>query len=87
MYKAIDVWRRVDNTRIARYRCFNVLTTQRFCVQSVDFYYLPLDETQIGQLEKQFIELLFDEAPEIRTETYPTLEEAIKAHDNEFDNP
>jgi hypothetical protein len=36
--------------------------------------------------EDQFQELIAEEAPEARGPTYPTLGEAIAAHDEEFEN-
>ena len=86
MYKSIDVWKRLDGKTLVRYRCFQILTSNRFCVQSADFYHLPLDEVQLAQFDHQFLELLCEEAPEIRAETYATLEEAINVHDLEFEN-
>jgi hypothetical protein len=47
---------------------------------------LPLNESQLAQSDRQFLELLIEEAPEARAETYPTLEEAISMHDREFGN-
>jgi hypothetical protein len=38
------------------------------------------------QSDRQFLELLIEEVPEARAETYPTLEEAIRMHDREFAN-
>jgi hypothetical protein len=86
MYKSIDIWKRIDEKTLARYRCFQILTSSRYCVQSVDYYHLPFDEAQALQLDNQFLELLSEEAPEVRTETYATLEEAIRMHDQEFEN-
>lgn len=86
MYKSIDIWKRVDRKTLVRYRCFEILASNRFCVQSSDYYYLPLDESQLAQSDRQFLELLIGEAPETRAETYATLEEAIRMHDREFEN-
>ena len=86
MYKSIDIWKRLDGKTLVRYRCFEILTSNRFCVQSSDYYYLPLDAPQLARSDRQFLELLIGEAPEVRTETYPTLEEAIRMHDLEFGN-
>jgi len=86
MYKSIDVWKRLDEKTMVRYRCFQILISHRFCVQSTDFYHLPLDEAQLAQFDRQFLELLCEEAPEVRAETYATLEEAIRMHDQEFEN-
>ncbi len=84
MYKAIDVWKRKDGV-IVRFRCFEVMPSRGYCVQSADFYSIPLDREQIPRLEKQFLELLLEEAPEVRGGLFPTIEEAIAAHERDFE--
>jgi len=44
MFKPIDIWKRLDHTTAVRYRCFQRLTDGQFCVQSADYYYLPIRE-------------------------------------------
>ena len=82
-YKSVDVWKR-NGGRAIRYRCFELLPTGRFCVQSADFY----DKTNLERKEegfsRQFLELLLEEAPEDRAKTFATLEEAIAWHDQQF---
>jgi hypothetical protein len=86
MYKSIDVWKRLDDKTLVRYRCFQIIISDRFCVQNADFYHFPLDESQLSQFDRQFLEFLSEEAPEVRAKTYATLEEAIRMHDQEFEN-
>lgn len=82
-YMAIDAWRRLD-AYVIRYRCFQILPDNRYCVQSADFYHPPFPSIDREPLDKQFLELFFEEAPEVRTTTYATLEEAIRAHNSVF---
>ncbi len=84
MFRGIDVWKRLDNGTLARYRCLQMLPQNRYCVQSVDFYRQPFDEKQMRELDRQFIELLLDQAPDDENEMYETLEEAISKHDQDF---
>ena len=84
MFKAIDIWKKLDDTTSARYRCFQRLTDGLFCVQSCDYYHLPIREEQIKLLDRQFVELFIEEPPDQRSELYPTLEEAIAVYDAEF---
>lgn len=86
MLKSIDVWQRVGDGRLVRYRCFEVLSTGRFCVQSCDFYGEKVSPEYIAELEANFLELLAEEEPDSRSPTFPTLEEAIANHRNEFLN-
>ena len=83
LFKAIDVWRRLDG-RTVRYRCFQVIPGGGFCVQSADFYRLPIDAQQAHRLDEQFVDLLIGQAPDQRDLTFPSLEEAIAHHDQEF---
>jgi hypothetical protein len=85
MYKAIDIWKRINENQIARYRCFQRLKDSLFCVQSIDFYSLPLDEIQIRYLDKQFLEFLIEEDPDQRAEMHDSLEIAILMHDKDFE--
>lgn len=84
MFKAIDIWKRLDDTKAMCYRCFQRLTDGQFCVQSADYYHLPLHEEQVRMLDRQFLELFIEETPDQRSSLYPTLEEAIAKYDLEF---
>ena len=74
----------MDPTRIVRYRCFQILATGKYCVQSSDIYTLPVSASQAAALDAQFMELLGEEAPNERDATYETLEEAIANHEADF---
>jgi hypothetical protein len=84
LYRAIDVWKRVDRTTAVCYRCFESLQSKRYCVQSADFYRLPLDQKQDSNLDSQFVQLFIEQEPSSRTAEYLTLDEAIAAHDKDF---
>ena len=81
LYKAIDIWKKTDNGSVIRFRCFEIIGENQFCVQSADYFHYPVNETQIEYLDKQLIELFIEQAPDKRNETYSTLEEAIAAHE------
>jgi hypothetical protein len=84
LYRAFDVWKLKEPHTAIRYRCFESLANHRFCVQSADFYRLPLTSEQINQLEKQFVELLLEEPPIDRSGVFDSIEEAIDAHQKAF---
>jgi hypothetical protein len=84
MYRSIDIWARREDGTVVRYRCFELLPDRTYCVQSADFFRLPLDDNQVRQLDRQFMELLLEEPPEIRAGAYSTIAEAIAAHDRDF---
>ena len=81
MFKSFDVWKKTSTERLVRYRCFEDTDTGKFCVQSADFYSLPIRTEQLLQLEKQFLELMMEESP---VERSGSVEEAIARHDSEF---
>lgn len=83
-YRVIDVWQRLDGSTAIRYRCFESLQSNRYCVQSADFYRLPLADKQISNLDAQFLELFIEQEPSSRSSEYPTLAEAIAAHNKDF---
>jgi hypothetical protein len=56
----------------------------KFCVQSKDFYYLPFREADALQMDRQFLELLVEVAPELRCGLYDTIEDALRAHETTF---
>lgn len=86
LYRTVDVWVRIEAGRLARYRCFDVLQDDVYCVQSKDFFEPALSREQEERSERQFIELLAEEAPESREGAHPSLEAAIAANDADFDD-
>jgi hypothetical protein len=82
LYRQINVWERIHEGRIAVYRCFEIIPDGKYCVQSKDFFSVPLEEGVWHQSQEQFLELLSEEAPG-RT-SYGTLEEAIRHYDEDF---
>jgi hypothetical protein len=84
LFRAIDVWKRVGDGTAVRYRCFESLSSKRYSVQSADFYRLPLEANQMANLTSQFVELFLEQEPSSRSAEYPSLEEAISAHDAQF---
>ena len=83
IYRAIDVWKRYADHAV-RYRCFEILPTGKYCVQSADHYYSADRKKKDEEFDKQFLELLFDLGPEERTGLFDTLEEAVEQHEWEF---
>lgn len=84
IYRSVDVWKRLEESRLVRYRCFELIPGGGYCVQSADFYDLPIDPKQCALHDDQFLELLSEESPEVRSAPSPTLEEAIERHEAEF---
>jgi hypothetical protein len=84
LYEAIDVWRRMSDARIARYRCFKNVSSGRYSVQSTDFYQMPFDPKQAANLDRQCAELIAEQAPDERSGSFESIEAAIEAHDRDF---
>ncbi|GAA3763685.1 hypothetical protein GCM10022270_23650 [Terriglobus aquaticus] len=84
LYKSVDVWKRTA-VGLTRYQCFETLPGRRYCVQSADSYPAPFKAAQEDSWrEQQDLELLFEQAPDERTQTFATIEEAIAAHEVDF---
>ena len=84
LYRQIDVWSRLSDSTLVRYRCFQILPDNLFCVQNVDTFRDPVTQDHLEALEDVFYELLLEEAPDVRAETATTLEEAIAKHQRMF---
>ena len=83
--ESIDIWERREDGTAVRYRCFRDLETERFCVQSADFYRSSMSSGDVLKLDKQFVELLVEDDPFSRSESYASIGQAIEAHCKEFE--
>lgn len=87
LYERVDVYRRVpEQGEIVVYRCLRLVAGQGYVVQSADRIRSPPAGGTLESHEARFWELLSEEAPEARSTPFPTLEEAITAFDEEFEN-
>ena len=84
MYRSFDVWLLADADILIRYRCFEVIPLGKFCVQSKDSYRKTIHESTVQQLDFQFLELLLEELPDVRSGMFDSVGAAIQAHENEF---
>ena len=55
-----------------------------FCVQSADFYGLPVTVNARVEFDRQFVELFIEVEPMGRSRWFATVDEAIAAHEEEF---
>jgi hypothetical protein len=85
LFRQIDVWKKIDNSCVIRFRCFENLSTKLFCVQGSDYFHIPIDDKQLSDSDKQFLELLIEETPDTRSNSFSTVEEAVSAHLKEFE--
>lgn len=83
MFECISVWKRVSDSELILYRCFKNLATGMYCVQSADFYRVPINAKQVAFLEENSLRL-FVAVPEERSNSFATLEEAIREHVRKF---
>jgi len=84
MYERIDVYRRTTTNKVVIYRCWRILPEGGYVVQSADHISSPANAKELVEHEQRLLELFSDVAPEERGEPYPTVEEAIRAFDDEF---
>ena len=84
LFRAIDVWQRKGDSELVRFRCFQALSTGKYSVQSEDRYHVPIDQKRVSDLDNNFLDLLMEQSPCERSETYDSLAEAIAAHVDSF---
>ncbi len=84
LLRAFDVWKQQASGEIIRYRYFENLSNGHFCVQNADFYRMPVTPDHLTQLDMQYIELILEEPPCSRNQSYSSITEAIEAHDRLF---
>lgn len=84
LFEQINVWHRVDDSESVCYRCYRLLPDGGYCVQSADFF--RLNQVDKQDLNRQQIELFLEQSPDERSELWPTLEEAIRNFQKEFES-
>ena len=82
LYEEIKIWERPEKGKAICYRCLRLVSSGFYYIQSADYYN---KSTNHLELDLQFAELLIDEAPEIRTAGYTTIEEAVLVFKAEFE--
>ncbi|MDF2435112.1 MAG: hypothetical protein JWP44_4743 [Mucilaginibacter sp.] len=83
-YQEIIVWKHINDGTAVRFNCFRNLKTGKYAIQSEDYYRLPVDEKQVRQFEEQFLELFIETEPSECSASFDSLDEAIKAWEEEF---
>ncbi|WP_410211704.1 hypothetical protein [Aquirhabdus sp.] len=83
LYQEIMIWKRLNQKSAARYTCLHDLKNKKYIVQSRDCFHLPFDKAQADYHERQFIELFIEESTS-ESEWFDSLEDAINAHDEDF---
>ena len=88
LYRAFDIWKRVTDELLIRYRCFELLSPYEeergYCVQSADHYHGSDVSKYASFFEKQFLELLLEQKPDERSKVHKTVEEAINQFARDF---
>jgi hypothetical protein len=84
LLQEIIVWKSIDSKSAVKYCCFHNLQDGKYCVQSADFFYLPVDDRQLKQSEMQSLELFIEVSPMNRCKWFTALNDAILAHDVSF---
>jgi hypothetical protein len=83
-FRDFDIWKRISDNCVDRYRCFEILPNQGFCVQSRDRYCEYDFKKNQDFLERNFLELISDLSPLDRSSISSTIEGAIIAFEQSF---
>ena len=81
LFEEIMVWRRLNDGCAARYACLRELGANRYAIQSIDYFHLPVQDDVVHLFQRQFAELVIDSA-EDRKDWFDTLDAAITAFDD-----
>jgi hypothetical protein len=84
LFREVMIWKRLSDVSAVRYSCLNDLKTDRYAVQSADFFRLPVEEKQFRTAEKQFVELFIETSVLKRCDWFGSLGDAIRAHEQMF---
>lgn len=84
LYEELRVWKRQDAATAVLYRCFKDVVAEKFAIQSADFFKLPVDDKQLQNSDRQFLELFIQVAISERCDWFESIDEAIAAHDRDF---
>lgn len=87
LYRQVEIWKKCGTDQMAIYRCLENLGDNKFMVDRVEFFQLPIDKNDLSNIVVDQMEMFMEEFPEDRLSKHDTLEEAIEAHDIEFENP
>lgn len=83
LYRYIPVWRR-EPEGAKLYRCFEIVGTGGYVVQSADYFTSKTWPTREAQMEVQVIELFLEQRPEERISPRPSIEDAIEYFESSF---
>lgn len=87
LYERVDVFRSLQGSNaFVAYRCFRLRGGTGYVVQSMDRIQLPVSQSDLAGHEARLAELFVEDEPGRRSQCFPTLEEAIRAFDEEFGN-
>ena len=81
LYRHIPVYRRIEGG-VSLYHVFEMSDAATRC--SRDFHYPDSTNAHRMQLDAQLLELLTEEAPEVRSGLFATIESAVDAFDAKF---
>ncbi len=85
-YKKLDIWKRIDAGTVVRFQCLERTKDGVFAVQNADFFRDPLTVSEMQRSDRQFLELFFEEEPTDRCKWYRSVDEAIAAHERDFED-
>lgn len=84
MFESIMIWKRASEESLIRFTCLRNVNTGKCAVHSADFFKVPVDASQFAYFDKQFLELLSEESPEVRCKWFDSVSAAIEQHELDF---
>lgn len=80
--KSIDIWEKINDITLVRYRCFQTIPENKYYIQSKDYYYWDVekhcvDKRDFDTIENNFFDILLEGLPSEEF-LFDSLEEALK---------
>lgn len=85
-YRCVEVWSRYDEDRVIIYRCLQNLSTQKYMVDRSEIIPTPVPKESLLKIAVDQLEIFVEEIPENRLGQFNSLNEAINAHNVDFEN-
>lgn len=87
LFKEIRIWKRTGKNEATRYNCFQRLTDNKVFVQSADSFRLQINRKHVQDMEDQLAELFVEDSPDMRSDPYDSVAEAIAGFEQNFGRP
>jgi hypothetical protein len=84
MFEKVDMWKRVGRSLAIRFQCVRRTSDGMYAVQNADYLRPGSFGADMQASDSRFAELFLDDDPSNRCDWFPSLSEAVSAHEKDF---